>query len=97
MNKNLLDAEQVASTLGITDNTLKMWYKFKVENPENEYSLMLPEIVRVGPRNKRCWKKSDLKKLIKFQTSIPHGKNGVLGSVTQRYQKKQPKTIEERN
>ena len=88
MNDLLLSAHDVTKKLGIADSTLQAWYKFKKENPDNEYAMMLPEIIRVEPRNKRCWKESDIQLLMTFQKSIPHGKNGVLGSVTQRYQKK---------
>ena len=89
--EKLLTAEDVTKALGIKDNTLKFWYKFKNENPDNEYAMMLPEIIRVEPRNKRCWKESDLESLIKFKQSIPHGRNGILGEVTQKYQKKNTK------
>ena len=95
MKKNLLFAEDVAREIGVSDYTLKLWYRFKKENPDNEYAKLLPEVQRIEPRNKRCWKKSDLKALLKFKDLIPHGRNGVLGSVTQRYYKKQEENIYE--
>ena len=49
---------------------------------------MLPDYVRIGNKNTRYWKHSDMWKLIEFKKSIPQGKRGVMGEVTQKYVKK---------
>lgn len=87
-----LKMEEVAALIGTTRMSIYQWYKFKKENPDNEYSKMLPDYT-VGKRNAKLWDEEDLWKLIEFRQTIPHGRNGVLGSVTQRYVK--PKTVSE--
>ena len=86
----LLSAAQVCVLLDCSIYSLNNWYTFKRENPENEYAKMLPEFIvkSDGARRKRFWNQDDIGKLIEFKASIPHGRNGVLGSVTQKYVKK---------
>lgn len=86
----LLTASEVCYLVGISIYTLNNWYTFKRENPDDEYAKMLPEIYHKseGNRTKRYWNAEDVGKLIEYRTKIPWGKNGVMGSVTQRYVKK---------
>lgn len=84
----LINAQEVAYRAGISMQTLGLWYRFKRENPDSEYALMLPEFVRGDNRRTRFWHESDVEALVKFKGTIPIGRNGVLGSVTQRYVKK---------
>lgn len=88
--ENLLSATQVCVLLDCSIYSLNNWYTFKRENPDNEYAKMLPDFVNKeeGTRRKRYWKQSDIGKLIEFKAIIPHGRNGILGSVTQKYAKK---------
>lgn len=91
MRKNsmeLLRLEEVAILVGVSFKTINTWYQFKRENPENEYAQLLPEYIQVGQRGTRYWKKSDIYKLTQFKQSIPQGRNGVMGRVTQKYYKK---------
>ena len=90
MKERLFNATEVCVLLNCSIYTLNIWYMFKRENPDNEYAKMLPEFVTKnnGARTTRYWKQEDIGKLIEFKASIPHGRNGVLGSVTQRYAKK---------
>lgn len=81
-----LKAEEVAVVLGTTRMSIYQWYRFKKENPDNEYAKLLPDYT-IGKRRTRFWDEEDLWKLIEFKQKIPHGRNGVLGSVTQRYVK----------
>lgn len=86
-----LTAQQVVIMLGISENTLNFWYRFKREHPENEIAQLLPEYTKESEKSKRYWKRSDLDKLIKFQKSLPKGRNGIMGGITQRYKKEEPK------
>lgn len=85
----LLTAQQVVVMLGISENTLNFWYRFKREHPENEIAQMLPDYTKENEKSKRYWKRTDLDKLIKFQNSLPKGRNGIMGGITQRYNKKE--------
>lgn len=87
--ENLLSATEVCVLLDCSIYSLNNWYTFKRENPESEYAKMLPDFVNkeAGTRRKRYWRQSDIGKLIEFKGAIPHGRNGVLGSVTQKYAK----------
>ena len=86
---DLLTAQQVVVMLGISENTLNFWYRFKRENPDNEVAQLLPEYTKESGRAKRYWKRSDLPKLVKFQQALPKGRNGIMGTTTQRYYKKE--------
>ena len=65
-----------------------MWYMFKKQNPENEYAQLLPDFEQEYDRACRYWNYEDVWKLIKFKQSIPHGRNGILGNVTQKCYRK---------
>ena len=84
-----LTAQQVVVMLGISENTLNFWYRFKRENPDNEVAQLLPDYMKEGEKGKRYWKRTDLNKLIKFQQTLPKGRNGIMGGTTQRYYKKE--------
>ena len=90
MKGKLMSATEVCVILDCSIYTLNNWYAFKRQNPDNEYAKMLPDFVNreKGIRTTRYWKQSDIEKLLKFKAAIPHGRNGILGSVTQRYAKK---------
>ena len=83
----LLKSSEVSYLVGITVQTLDMWYRFKKENPDNEYAKILPEITYKEDSRVRYWKEDDVYKLAQFKSSIPQGRNGILGSVTRRYAK----------
>lgn len=85
MKNQLLEANEVCALVGCSVYTLNLWYRFKKNNPENEYSKLLPEITRLDGDRKRYWTSDDVYALIAFKASIPHGRNGVLGSETQKY------------
>lgn len=90
MKGRLMSATEVCVILDCSIYTLNNWYAYKRKNPDSEYAKMLPECVNreEGARTKRYWKQSDIEKLLKFKAAIPHGRNGILGSVTQKYAKK---------
>lgn len=89
LTERLLKLEEVAILIGSSGKSINNWYWFKRENPDNEYAKMLPDYVQYGPRQTRYWRESDIWKLIKFKQSIPQGRNGIMGSVTQKYYHKE--------
>lgn len=85
-DKGLTIAE-LAAAIGSSVQTISGWYRWKKENPEHEYAKRLPDFFRLGAHRTRHWHESDIPKLIEFKNSIPQGRNGIMGSVTQRYYK----------
>lgn len=88
MSRNLLNVQEVAVLIGSSVQTIGSWYKWRSLNPTHPLAKMLPDYKRIGNRNTRYWEREDLEKLIKFKGSLPQGRNGVMGSVTQKYVKK---------
>lgn len=88
MSRTMLRIEEVAVLCGVSTQTINIWYRFKKENPDNEYAKLLPEFQRIGTHGQRFWDKSDINAILNFKTKMPTGRNGVMGSVTQRYLKK---------
>ena len=86
--RTLLKIEEVSLLVGVSAQTINNWYKFKAENPDNEYAQMLPNYERLGGHGQRFWDKSDLSGLLRFKSMMPKGRSGVMGSITQRYVKK---------
>ena len=83
-----LNVEEVSVLINSSVATISAWYRWKRANPDNEYAKMLPDFVRKGAHRARNWRYSDIWKLIKFKQTIPQGRNGVMGSITQKYVKK---------
>lgn len=81
----LLRLEEVAVLIGVSGKTINNWYMFKKQCPDNKYAQMLPEFSQSGNRQTRYWKESDVAKLLKFARSIPTGRGGVMGIITQKY------------
>lgn len=88
MGERLLSAQEVAILIDRFPSTISMWYRWKRENPEHELAKLLPEYIQEHPRAKRLWKESDVYRLVEFENNIVKGRKGVMGNVTQRYQKK---------
>lgn len=84
----MLSKEEVAVSVGVSTQTLYNWYRFKKNNPDSEYSKMLPDYIVAGNKYQRLWNKDDINKLIRFKNAIPKGRNGVMGDVTQMYVRK---------
>ena len=87
-DKKLLNATEVALLVGTTVPTLNMWYKWKRLNPEHPMASLLPDYTVIGNKKTRYWVPEDVETLIEFKTTIPQGRNGILGEVTQAYVKK---------
>lgn len=84
----LLNVQEVAVIIGSSVPTISAWYRWKRANPNHEYAQILPEFERHGAHRARFWRYSDVQKLIDFKNTIPQGRNGVMGCITQRYVKK---------
>lgn len=89
MAERLLKIEEVALLIGSSSKSINNWYWFRRENPDDECAKILPDYVQEGSRQTRYWKESDIWRLIEFKQSIPKGRNGIMGSITQRYYRKQ--------
>ena len=89
--ENLLTINELAFLLNCSIQSINNWYRFKRQNPENEYAKILPEPTQSSERRTRYWKRSDVELLMKFQKSIPRGCNGIMGSVTQWHKRKEIK------
>lgn len=88
MNERLINAMETSLLVGVTVPTLNSWYKWKQLEPDHELAKLLPDYIKVGNKNTRYWKESDIYKILEFRTKLPIGRNGVLGKVTQKYVKK---------
>ena len=87
-SERLLKLEEVAILIGVSGKSINNWYWFKRENPNNEYARILPDYIQDGSHQTRYWRESDIWKLVEFKQAIPQGKNGIMGSVTQKYRRK---------
>lgn len=86
MAEDKLRIEEVAMFVGVSVETINIWYRFKKQHPDDIYALMLPDYSQDGgARSCRYWNASDIDKLIKFKQSRPLGRNGAMGTVTQKY------------
>ncbi len=83
----MLRLEELAVLIGVSGKTINNWYMFKKQFPDNEYAKILPEFIQQGMRQTRYWKESDVAKLLMFKRSIPIGRKGVMGEITQKYLK----------
>lgn len=88
MARTYLKIEEVAVLCGVSVQTINNWYRFKRENPNNEYARLLPDYETIGEHGQRFWDKSDIEALRAFKQKMPKGCKGVMGSITQRYVKK---------
>ena len=79
--------EEVCCMIDSSIQTVNNWYKWKRDNPENELASLLPDYTQNGPRQTRYWEREDVWKFLEFKKSIIHGRNGVMGDVTQRRKK----------
>lgn len=80
--------EELAMRIDSSVQTINNWYKWKRLNPDNEISSLLPEYTQKGNRQTRYWNTEDIWKFIKFKQHIVRGRNGIMGEVTQRKNKK---------
>ena len=84
-----LKIEEVALLVGVSTQTINIWYRWKRCNLDNPLASLLPEYEQHGARQTRQWKQSDVWSLVNFRNSIPKGRNGIMGEITQRQKKKE--------
>lgn len=84
MSEKLLRIEEVALLIGASTQTINNWYRWKKTNPEHPMAKLLPDYIQEGNRQMRFWKKSDVWSIVEFKNTIPHGRNGILGDITQK-------------
>ena len=97
MSERLLKAEEVALLVGVSIPTLNNWYRFKRENPENEIAKILPDYTKESEKAVRYWRQSDIWRFMDFKKQMVIGRKGIMGSVTQRYVKKEVKNGKEKD
>ncbi|MBR6381441.1 MAG: hypothetical protein IKS07_07205 [Lachnospiraceae bacterium] len=85
MENRLMTLTEVACEVGCSVQTLNTYYKFKMENPDSDIAMMLPDYIRKGNRRTRYWSPEDVEAIKAFREMLPKGRYGLLGSVTQRY------------
>ena len=83
--ERLLTAVEVAYLVGTSVQTISAWYRWRDLNPDHERAKMLPDYTRIGNKNTRYWKQSDIWKLTEFKATVPQGRYGLMGDVTQKY------------
>ena len=88
MSEKLLRIEEVALLVGASTQTINNWYRWKKLHPEHPLANLLPDYVQEGNRQMRFWKNSDIWSIVEFKNSIPRGRNGILGDITQKRPKK---------
>ena len=84
---SVVRVEELAVIIGSSVPTISSWYRWKKLNPEHEMAKVLPDFFRYGPRRTRYWHESDIPALLQFKNSLPQGRNGIMGSITQKYVK----------
>lgn len=85
---SVVRVEELAVIIGSSVPTISSWYRWKRQNPEHEMAKVLPDFFRFGPHRTRYWHESDIPALLQFKNSLPQGRNGIMGSITQKYVKK---------
>lgn len=93
MPEKLLRIEEVALLVGSSTQTINNWYRFKALHPEHPLAQKLPAYQQSGPRQKRYWKKSDIWAITEFKNSLPHGRAGILGDITQKKLRRQKANV----
>lgn len=88
MAEKLLNVNEVALLVGSSIQTISSWYRWKALHSDHELAKLLPDYKRQGNRRTRFWTQEDVWKLIEFKQSIPQGRNGIMGEITQKYVKK---------
>lgn len=88
MAEKLLNVSEVSLLVGSSIQTIASWYRWRDLHPEHPLAKLIPDYTRIGNRRTRYWQREDVWKLVEFKNSIPQGRNGIMGDVTQMYVKK---------
>lgn len=87
--QRLLKVEEVAVILGVSVKTINNWYWYRRENPDTELAQLLPDYQQERPTSARQWKLEDVDRLAEFKNHIVVGRKGHMGSITQKYVRKE--------
>lgn len=87
MENKLLNVTQVALIVDASVQTIGSWYRWKNLHPDHEMAKLLPDYIKMGNKHTRYWKEGDVWKILEFKNSLPQGRYGILGDVTQKYVK----------
>lgn len=90
-DSKLLNVQEVAVLIKSSVPTISSWYRWRALHPDHELAKLLPDFERHGPHRARYWNYSDVWKLVEFRDSLPQGRNGIMGDVTQKYVQKKAK------
>lgn len=86
--ERMVKAQELSMLIDTSVQTITAWYKWKDMHPDHELAKLLPDYTRLkGGRKTRYWKYSDVYKLMEFKKSLPQGRYGIMGDVTQMYVK----------
>ena len=88
MSKTLIKIEELACIVGVSAQTINLWYKWKKNFPDDELAQLLPNYIQKGVRQTRYWDSDDTWKVLQFRQAVVRGRNGKMGDVTQRRIKK---------
>lgn len=89
IDKDYVNVTTLACLIGSSVQTIAAWYRWKKLHPEHELAQLLPEYqVFEGHGRTRYWNREDVWKLIEFKQSIPQGRCGIMGDITQKYVRK---------
>lgn len=92
----MLTVQEVAVLVGSSVQTINGWYRWKKLHPDHELAKLIPDYTRQqGGRLTRYWNQADIWRLIQFKKTIPQGRFGIMGDVTQKYVKKHVQEQEE--
>lgn len=86
MENGRVKIEELAFYVDSSTQTINTWYAWKKLHPEHKLAQLLPspEYIQKGGKKVRYWNQSDIGRVIEFKKSIPHGRNGILGEITNR-------------
>ena len=87
MEKKKLRIEEVALVVGVSIQTINNWYRWKKLHEDDELATLLPNYEQVGERQIRYWDQNDVWSIMEFKKRLPHGRNGILGEITQKHTK----------
>lgn len=88
MEKNYVSIQELSLIIGVSTQSINGWYRWKRLHPEHELAQKLPDFTRIGVHRTRYWDVDIIPKIVEFRESIPQGRGGVMGEVTQKYVKK---------
>lgn len=90
MDNNGIKIEELAFYVDSSTHTINNWYAWKRQHPTHDLAYLLPDPVYIqkGGRRIRYWNRADIGKILEFKNSLPHGRLGILGDITQKHSRR---------